>query len=200
MIFKVAIVAAVLSLASAGFDANTMTMMMQMMMGMKQNQTQQAPQPQTGGCANGQCSIPSGVDVATYMEQQKQQQQYQQQQMSAKIKAQFDKVISEVKEKKQRYAMGVMTEITSMCGCLQQQLTVYQTMFVSNAVNLNLTDSLDVNQGNKQPFQATSLKEARELVFSGLLRELCEKLGVFMTFAEQVENQITMLNQGQVIG
>jgi len=197
MLFKVVVFAAVASLASAGFDANYMNMMLQMMSSMKQNQTQQISTPQiptTGNCANGQCSIPQGVDVTTYIAQQQQQQQYQMQQMNAKIKAQFEGIMNEVTMKRHRYAMGVMTEFTSMCGCLQSQLTTYQSMFVANAHALNMTDVYDLNQDTKLPYQATTLKEARERIFYGMVKQMCTRLSTFMNFAEQVEQQLAQLN------
>merc|ERR1719210_953655 len=79
------------------------------------------PQP-SGGCKDGNCQVPMGVDVGEYLEQQKK---------AAQIKAQFESVMKEVTMKKHKYAMGVMTEFASMCECLGS--STYQTMFVENA-------------------------------------------------------------------
>merc|ERR1711963_762063 len=57
------------------------------------------PQP-SGGCKDGTCQVPMGVDVGEYLKQQK----------AAQIKAQFESVMKEVTMKKHKYAMGVMTE------------------------------------------------------------------------------------------
>jgi len=191
--------------ASAGFDANFMNMMMQVMQNHNNNGGQQpnpsAPTPSaqpavSGGCASGNCQVPAGVDVGAYLQQQKQQQTFQQQQMAAKIKAQFDSIMAKVTERKHRYAMGVMTEFATMCGCMDQGLTTYQNMFVNNAKVLNMTDVYDWDAKlNMKPYEATSLKDAKEIVFGSLVKVLCEKLGNYMQFSEQVEQQITLLQQ-----
>merc|ERR1711963_698419 len=62
------------------------------------------PQP-SGGCKDGNCQVPMGVDVGEYLKQQKEQ---------------------------HKYAMGVMTEFASMCECLGSSTATYQTMFVEN--------------------------------------------------------------------
>merc|ERR1712141_154025 len=163
---------------------------------MVQNQMQQHQQmpQQQGGCNpnNGAgCQVPNGVDLTAYMQQQKEQQQYESQQMAEKIKAQFEGVMKAVTMRKHRYALSVMTEMTTMCACLKESYTIYQSMFVEKAKNLNMTDIVDLNDmTNKKPYEASSAKEARELIFGGMLNALCVSLGEFMTFAQNVENNI----------
>merc|ERR1711963_442666 len=125
-----------------------------------------------GGCTGGACQVPAGVDIQTYMEQQKQAQQFEQQQMAEKIKAQFEAVMAEVTMKKHRYAM-------------------YQSMFVETARAANMTDVIDLDQeAQKMPYEAASLKEAKERIFGGMLYSICTALGTYMEFATQVENNI----------
>merc|ERR1712121_325279 len=155
----------------------------------------QQQMPSSGGCASGKCNIPAGVDIDAYMEQQKQDQKYEQEQMAAKIKAQFESVMNEVTMKKHRYAMGVMTEFTSMCACLGESMTIYQTMFVANAKAANMTDIIDMEEeAKKMPYEAASLKEAKERIFGGMLESICKSLGAYMTFAEEVERQLEIIN------
>merc|ERR1711963_1017960 len=99
------------------------------------------PQP-SGGCKDGNCQVPMGVDVGEYLKQQKEQQKFEQQKMAAQIKAQFESVMKEVTMKKHKYAMGVMTEFASMCECLGSSTATYQTMFVENAKTLKMTKSV----------------------------------------------------------
>jgi len=154
---------------------------------------------QSGGCKDGKCQIPANVDITAYMEQQKNEQKYEQEQMAAKIKAQFESVMAEVTMKKHRYAMGVMTEFTSMCACLKESYTIYQSMFVQNARAANMTDVIDLDvDAAKKPYEADSLKEAKERIFGGMLNSICTALGNYMTFAEQVENQLSLLNPSPV--
>merc|ERR1719422_2156592 len=101
MVFKFVLAAAVVALAAAGFDPKFMNMMADAM------QNQPAP---SGGCKDGNCQVPMGVDVGAYLAQQKEAQKFEQQKMAAQIKAQFDSVMKEVTMKKHKYAMGVMTE------------------------------------------------------------------------------------------
>jgi len=202
---RVVALSALVALASAGFDANFMNMMMQVMQNNNNNNGQQpAPSQQpavTGGCASGNCQVPAGVDVGAYLQQQKQQQTFQQQQMAAKIKAQFDTIMAKVTERKHRYAMGVMTEFATMCGCMETGLQTYQTMFVQNAKALNMTDVYDWNdKQTMKPYEAATLKDAKEIMFGSLVKALCEKIGTYMTFAEQVEQQIAILNQRPAVG
>merc|ERR1712066_644035 len=189
MVFRVVVVAALVALASAGMDANFMNMMQ-----MVQNQMQQHQQQPTGGCNPGTgsgCQVPNGVDLTAYMQQQKEQQQYESQQMAEKIKAQFEGVMKAVTMRKHRYALSVMTEMTTMCACLKESYTIYQSMFVENAKTLNMTDIVDLaDMADKKPYEASSAKEARELIFGGMLNALCVSLGEFMNFAQQVENNI----------
>merc|ERR1711860_69504 len=181
-----------------------MNMMMQVMQNNNNNGQQPAPSQQpavTGGCASGNCQVPAGVDVGAYLQRQKQQQSFQQQQMAAKIKAQFDSIMSKVTERKHRYAMGVMTEFATMCGCMETGLQTYQTMFVQNAKALNMTDVYDWNAKlTMKPYEAATLKDAKETMFGSLVKALCEKIGTYMTFAEQVEQQIAILNQRPAVG
>merc|ERR1712212_585491 len=126
----------------------------------------------------GNCQVPAGVDVGAYLQQQKQQQSFQQQQMAAKIKAQFDSIMSKVTERKHRYAM-----------------------VVQNAKALNMTDVYDWNdKQTMKPYEAATLKDAKEIMFGSLVKALCEKIGTYMTFAEQVEQQIAILNQRPAVG
>merc|ERR1712032_496130 len=100
-----------------------------------------------------------------------------------------ESVMAEVTMKKHRYAMGVMTEFTSMCACLKESYDTYQSMFVQNARAANMTDIVDLDvYMNKLPYQAASLKEAKEIIFGGMLNSMCTSLGTFMDFAEQVSN------------
>jgi len=194
MAFRFLVVATLVALASAG--VMDMNMMMQMMQQMQGGQHQPA---QTGGCASGNCQIPQGVDLGQYMQQQKEQQQYEQQQMAEKIKAQFESVMKQVTARKHRYAMSVMTEFTSMCSCLKESYTIYQSMFVENAKRANMTDIVDLDEmAAKKPYEAASAKEARELIFSGMLYQLCTSLGEFMNFAQQVENNIQIFQNNPV--
>merc|ERR1712156_23314 len=112
----------------------------------------------------------------------------EQQQMAEKIKAQFEGVMAEVTMKKHRYAMGVMTEFTTMCACLKESYTIYQSMFVETARAANMTDVIDLDQeAQKMPYEAASLKEAKERIFGGMLYSICGALGTYMDFATQVE-------------
>merc|ERR1711936_383193 len=179
MVYKFVLAAAVVALASAGYDPKFMEMMQGVM-----NQMQHQPAP-SGGCKDGNCQVPMGVDVGAYLEQQK---------MAAQIKAQFDSVMMEVTMKKHKYAMGVMTEFTSMCQCLDSGYETYQSMFVKNARTLNMTDIVDMAQWSAvKPYEAKSLKEAKERLFAGMLESICKALGTYMEFSSQVEDQLTQL-------
>merc|ERR1711872_422663 len=140
---------------------------------------------------SGGCQIPTGIDLGDYLHQQQQQQQYENQQMAEKVKAQFEQVMKEVSMKKHRYAM---TEFTSLCACASESYNIYQTMFVENAKNLNLTDIVDLDAQNSLPYQAKNIKEARELIFGGMFYALCTSVGTFMNFVQQVENILAVLN------
>jgi len=214
MAFRALVVATLVAYASAGMNVDMMQMM-QMMQNMKGwgnnmgggnmaggnmggNMGGNLPQPQAGGCRDGKCNIPAGVDIDAYMEQQKREQKFEQEQMAAKIKAQFESVMAEVTMKKHRYAMGIMTEFTSMCACLKSSYDTYQSMFVQNARAANMTDIVDLDDYmNKLPYQAATLKEAKERIFAGMLNSMCTSLGNFMDFAEQVEQQLQILNPTQ---
>merc|ERR1711894_747680 len=74
-----------------------------------QNMQNMQPAP-SGGCKDGNCQVPMGVDVGAYLEQQKEAQKFEQQKMAAQIKAQFDSVMKEVTMKKHKYAMGDMNQ------------------------------------------------------------------------------------------
>jgi len=210
MAFRAVVVATLVALVSAGMDANYMNMMNNMnMMNMMQNMGGMNMQQgggngggSGGGCnpaTGGGCVIPQGVDVGAYLQQQKEHQQYESQQMAERIKAQFESVMKQVTMKKHRYAMSVMTEFTSMCACAQQSFTIYQTMFVENAKATNMTDVMDLNDwARKMPYEAASAKEARELIFGGMLNALCTALGEFMNFAQQVENNIPVFENNPV--
>jgi hypothetical protein len=194
------VVATLVALASAGnipMDG-MMQMMMQTMMNSMSN-THHEPAQTSGGCTSGNCQVPQGVDVGQYMEQQKQQQQYEQTQMAEKIKAQFESVMKQVTMRKHRYAMSVMTEFTTMCACLKESYTIYQSMFVENAKRANLTDIVGLDDlVAKMPYNAATAKEARELVFAGMLNALCTSLGEFMIFAQTVENNIPVYQNNPV--
>jgi len=194
MAFKIIVVAAMLALASAGnIDMN----MMQMMMNQMNQGGHAAPAPAQGGnCANGNCQVPANVDISAYMAEQQQAQQFEAQQTAAAIKAKFDAVMLEVTMKKHRYALSVMTEFTTMCSCLQSSVQIYQSMFVETAKAANMTDVVDLEvEAAKLPYEASSLKEAKERIFGGMLNSICTALGNYMTFAQQVESQITILTQ-----
>ncbi|KAK3705499.1 hypothetical protein RRG08_041374 [Elysia crispata] len=150
---------------------------------------------QQGGAG---CALPTGVDMAAYLQQQAEQQQYETQQMAEKIKAQFEQVMKDATMKKHRYAMSVMTEFTSMCACASQSLTIYQSMFVENAKALNLTDVADMDD-NRMPYEAKSAKEARELIFGGILRNMCTALGEYMNFVKSVEDNLQVLEGNRPI-
>merc|ERR1711963_87085 len=136
------------------------------------------PQP-SGGCKDGNCQVPMGVDVGEYLKQQKEQQKFEQQKMAAQIKAQFE---------------SVMTEFASMCECLGSSTATYQTMFVENAETLNMTDIMDLNQWNAvKPYESKTLKEAKERLFAGMLESICKALGDYMTFASSVEQVLATL-------
>ncbi|XP_012946517.1 uncharacterized protein LOC101848870 [Aplysia californica] len=209
MAFRAVVAVTLVALVSAGMDANYMNMMnnvnmMNMMQNMGGMNMQQGGHNGGGGggcnpATGGGCVIPQGVDVGAYLQQQKEQQQYESQQMAERIKAQFESVMKQVTMKKHRYAMSVMTEFTSMCACAQQSFTIYQTMFVENAKATNMTDVMDLNDwANKMPYEAASAKEARELIFGGMLNALCTALGEFMNFAQRVENNIPVFENNPV--
>merc|ERR550525_1095850 len=167
---------------------------------MAQGHAEQAP-AQQGGCEGGKCSIPMNVDINQYMEEQRQQQQFQAQQTAAEIKAKFDAVMAEVTMKKHRYALSVMTEFTTMCSCLQDSVQIYQSMFVETARATNMTDIIDLEEeARKLPYQATSLKEAKERIFGGMLNALCQSLGQYMQFAQNVETRIGELQAAAAQG
>merc|ERR1712012_1003093 len=129
------------------------------------------PQP-SGGCKDGNCQVPMGVDVGEYLKQQKEQQKFEQQKMAAQIKAQF----------------------ASVCECLGSSTATYQTMFVENAKTLNMTDIMDLNQWNAvMPYESKTLKEAKERLFAGMLESICKALGDYMTFASSVEQVLATL-------
>merc|ERR1711963_325229 len=138
------------------------------------------PQP-SGGCKDGNCQVPMGVDVGEYLKQQK----FEQQKMAAQIKAQFESVMKEGTMKKHKY---------SMCECLGSSTATYQTMFVENAKTLNVTDIMDLNQWNAvKPYESKTLKEAKERLFAGMLESICKALGDYMTFASSVEQVLATL-------
>merc|ERR1711963_739406 len=138
------------------------------------------PQP-SGGCKDGNCQVPMGVDVGEYLKQQKEQQKFERQKMAAQIKAQFESVMKEVTMKKHKYAMGVMTEFTSMCQCLDSGYKTYQAMFVESARALNMTDIMDLEVWSAvKPYEAKSLKEAKERLFAGMLESICGALKKYM--------------------
>merc|ERR1712172_138502 len=182
MAFKLLVVATLVAVASAGFDPAYMMKMMEMMKEHEKEQEMKVPVGQ--GCEGGACKVPAGVDIAAYMEQQEQAQQFEQQQMAEKIKAQFEGVMAEVTMKTHRYAMSVMTEFTTMCACLKESYTIYQSMFVETARAANMTDVIDLDQ------------EAQERIFGGMLYSICGALGTYMDFATQVENNINLLTPG----
>jgi len=191
MVFKFVLAAAVVALAAAGFDPKFMNMMADAMQNMQNMQNQPAP---SGGCKDGNCQVPMGVDVGAYLAQQKEAQKFEQQKMAAQIKAQFDSVMKEVTMKKHKYAMGVMTEFASMCTCLEEGTSIYQAMFVDNARTLNMTGIVDMNQWNSvQPYDSKTLKEAKERLFAGMLKSICTALGDYMTFSSAVEQQLIAL-------
>ncbi|RUS82972.1 hypothetical protein EGW08_009257 [Elysia chlorotica] len=194
MAFRAVVVAAFLAFASAGMDPGYMNMMRGGMMNM--NMGGNGGMQQGSGCNPAQggagCAIPAGMDMAAYLQQQAEQQQYETSQMAEKIKAQFEQVMKDATMKKHRYAMSVMTEFTSMCACASQSLTIYQSMFVANAQALNLTDVNDMDD-NRLPYEAKSAKEARELIFGGILRTMCTALGEYMSFVQSVENNLQVL-------
>lgn len=136
--------------------------------------------------------------MGDYLQQQMQQQQYETKEMAEKIRAQFESVMKEVTMRKHQYAMNVMTEFTSLCACTESSLQIYQTMFVENAKALNLTNFVDYADKNYMPYQAKNLKEARELIFSGMFYSLCTAVGQFMEFAQQVENSIPIFTNNGV--
>merc|ERR1711913_55867 len=151
MAFRAVVVATLVALASAGMDASYMNMMNQMMnMG---GNMMNGGSHQGGDCNGGGCQLPQAIDLGAYLQQQKEQQQYETQQMAEKIKAQFEDVMKQVTMKKHRYAMTVMTEFTSMCACLGESFTIYQSMLVENAKALNLTDVEDMSDYlDKKPY------------------------------------------------
>lgn len=168
----------------------------QQQMGGQQNGHQQ----QGGGCnpATGGCTIPQGVDVGEYLKQQMEQQQFETQKMAEKMKAQFEAIMYNVTMRKHRYAMSVMTEFTSMCACARESYNIYQTMFIESAKALNLTDVVDMNKVTDLPYQAKNAKQARELIFAGMVNALCTSLGNYMAFATEVENNIPQFQNNPV--
>ena len=60
-----------------------------------------------------------------------------------------------------------------------------------------MTDVIDLDQeAQKMPYEAASLKEAKERIFGGMLYSICGALGTYMDFATQVENNINLLTPG----
>lgn len=207
MAFRAVVIAGLLAFASAGYDPQLMNFMGQMMNMMQGSMGgddhhggNQQGGGQGGGCdpAKGGCQVPQGIDVGEYLKQQQEAQAYETQQMTEKMKAQFEKVMQEVTMKKHRYALSVMTEYTSMCACADQAINIYQTMFVETAKASNMTDVVDLTQISMLPYEAKSAKEARELIFAGMVKALCTSLGQFMAFAQEVENNIPIFQNNPV--
>merc|ERR1712154_612856 len=123
MAFKLLVVATLVAIASAGMDPKYMMQMMEMMNSMEKEKEMKVPVG-NGGCTGGACQVPAGVDIQTYMEQQK--------------------------------------------------------------------------QAQKMPYEAASLKEAKERIFGGMLYSICTALGTYMDFATQVENNINLLQPNPV--
>ncbi|GFO16177.1 hypothetical protein PoB_004268200 [Plakobranchus ocellatus] len=197
MAFRAVVVAALVALASAGMDPGYMNMMGGGMMNQMMNMNMHGGGGGGNGCNQGSggagCQLPQGMDMSAYLQQQAEQQQYETQQMAEKIKAQFEQVMRDATMRKHRYAMSVMTEFTSMCACAEQAFTIYQSMFVENARTLNLTDVVDLSTMNMRPYEAKSAREARELIFAGVLRALCTSLGEYFNFVQSVEDNLQIL-------
>merc|ERR1712033_156930 len=119
-----------------------------------------------------------------------QQQQYGTQQMAQKIKAQFDEMVASVNAKKYRYVMSLVTEYVSFCECARSSDTIYRAIFLQSANSLNLTDSIEVWDASRKPYEAKNEEEARGLIFGGLVQTMCESAGAFLAFADQVSQRI----------
>lgn len=146
-----------------------------------------------------QAAIPDlgNMDMEAYLEQQMQQQQFETQAMAERIRAQFEGLVKNVTMKKQRYAMTLVTEYVSFCECGSSATQVYNALFIQNARNLNLTDSIDMYDTSKQPYQAQNEEEARMLIFGGLVKAMCESATAFLTFADQVNQRIPAYTAGR---
>jgi len=201
MALLVAVLCGLMALANAG---------MIQMGGMQQQQQQQQMIPMgSGGCNNQQpgpngempagCEIPDmgNVNMEEYLEQQMQQQQYETQAMAERIRAQFEGMVKNVTMKKQRYAMTLVTEYVAFCTCGSSTNQVYNNLFIQNARNLNLTDSIEMTDSSKMPYQATNEEEARMLIFGGLVKAMCESASTFLAFADQVNQRIPAYTQGK---
>jgi len=202
MAFKLIVVATLVALASAGMPAEMMNMMrnmMQMNMGNMGNMGDMGHhQQQSGGCSNGNCQMPTGVDLQAYMEEQRQQQMYAQQQMAEKIKAQFEATMRSVTMRKHRFAMTMMTQFVSICACAKEATSIYQAMFVENAKILNMTNVVDMEEwAQKKPYDAKDLHEAKEIIFFGTLESMCTKMEEYMGYITLVEAEVKRL-QGVV--
>jgi len=150
--------------------------------------------PRTGDCKDGRCSIPQGVDVGSYIQSQKDEMKYKQEKMNADIKAQFESVMAEVTMKRHKYAMGIMTEYAAMCSCIDESNSLYDSQFLPGGAAANLTDVIAMPLPSALPYDANTLKEAKLRIFAGLLRSSCNYLKTYMSFANQVEGQIAVLN------
>lgn len=209
MAFQAIVVASLLALASAGMPAGMMNMNQQQMMQQMQGMMGQMNQGHSsgghssgGGCANGNCmdSIPKGVDLAQYMQQQKEQQAYESQQMAEKIKARFEAIMYQVTTRKHRYAMSLMTEFVSMCSCAESSYNIYQTMFVNNAKLINMTDVVDLNDWAKmKPYEAKNSMEAKEMIFAGTLNSMCTEMAKYMDFVTLVEQEVNRLQGNNIV-
>jgi len=190
MAFKAFLIAAIVAVASAGMSMDMVEMMNAYN---KVKESEHHVIPRVGDCKDGRCAIPEGVDVGNYIQTQKEEMKFKQERLNADIKAQFETVMSEVREKKHKYAMGIMTEYTAMCACLEDSSNIYDAVFVPSAAAANMTDVIALPLPNEMPYEADSLKEAKSRIFAGLLRSTCAALKTYMTFAEQVEQQLQIL-------
>ncbi|XP_076451250.1 uncharacterized protein LOC143287192 [Babylonia areolata] len=199
MALQLAVACALLAFANAGqimFGQQMQTGGQQMQMGGQQMQMV----PAGNGCNQGTegCAIPDmGVEnMEEYLEQQMEQQQYETQAMADRIKAQFEGLVKNVSAKKTRFAMSIVTEFISMCECGRSSNAIYSSVFLESAKSLNLTDTMDMTD-DRLPYQAKSEKEARELVFMGLIKAICEAAGTYLTFADQVNQRIPAYTQAR---
>jgi len=189
MAFKAFLIAALVAVASAGMSYEYM----QMMDAYNKMQEQQHVIPREGDCKNGKCAIPQGVDVGAYIQSQKDEMRYKEEKLNADIKAQFESVMAEVNAKKHKYAMGIMTEYTAMCACLDESNSVYDSVFIPSAAARNMTDTINMPLPSELPYEADSLKEAKSRIFAGLVRSTCNSLKSYLNFAETVDQQLTIL-------
>merc|ERR1712012_746317 len=120
------------------------------------------PQP-SGGCKDGNCQVPMGVDVGEYLKQQK---------YAMGVMTEF----------------ASMCECLGSSTATYQTMFVEnaKTLNMTDIMDLNQWNAV-------KPYESKTLKEAKERLFAGMLESICEALGDYMTFASSVEQVLATL-------